>query len=93
MTAQLRDEGEETTYVQPFGGQELRLPVFVTHQEDDVGVLVESSGHADSLPLTSAQVNALKDKQQTLIVKSQSLVLSSNSNSDVLKLTRSPISV
>lgn len=29
------------------------------HQEDDVGVLVKSSGHTDSLPLTSAQVDTL----------------------------------
>lgn len=29
------------------------------HQEDDVGVLVKSSGHTDPLPLTSAQVDAL----------------------------------
>ena len=29
------------------------------HQEDDVGVLVKSSSHADSLPLTTAQVDSL----------------------------------
>lgn len=32
------------------------------HQEDDVGVLVESSGHADSLSLTAAQVDALEHR-------------------------------
>lgn len=31
----------------------------LAHQEDNVGVLVESSGHTDSLSLTSAQVDAL----------------------------------
>ena len=31
-----------------------------SHQEDDVGVLIESSGHADPLPLAPAQVNPLK---------------------------------
>ena len=33
-----------------------------THQEDDVGVLVEGSGHADSLALTARQVDALPPK-------------------------------
>jgi len=32
------------------------------HQEDDVGVLVERSGHADPLPLAATQVDALKHR-------------------------------
>lgn len=33
-----------------------------THQEDDIGMLVESSGHADPLALTTRQVDALSPK-------------------------------
>lgn len=33
-----------------------------THQEDDVSVLVEGSGHADALALTTGQVDALPPK-------------------------------
>ena len=31
----------------------------LAHQEDNVGVLVESPGHTDPLPLTPTQVDAL----------------------------------
>lgn len=37
----------------------LSLDRFQAHQEDDVGVLIKSSGHTDSLSLSSAQVDAL----------------------------------
>lgn len=33
-----------------------------THQEDDIGMLVEGSGHTDSLALTTRQVDALLPK-------------------------------
>lgn len=36
-----------------------------THQEDDIGMLVESSGHADPLALTTRQVDALSPKGGT----------------------------
>lgn len=35
-----------------------------THQEDNIGVLVEGSGHTDSLPLTTRQVDTLSPKQR-----------------------------
>lgn len=33
-----------------------------SYQEDNVGILIESSCHTDSLPLTPTQVNALETK-------------------------------
>lgn len=48
------------------GGSQRKGPKGVagwyTHQEDDMGELVEGSGHADSLALTTRQVDALSPK-------------------------------
>lgn len=38
--------------------------IWDTHQEDNIGVLVEGSGHTDSLTLTTRQVDALSPKER-----------------------------
>lgn len=58
-----------------------------THQKDDVGVLVQSSGHTDPLPLTSTQIDALKHKQQMVFITFV------EKKKDSSRITRSPISV
>lgn len=60
------------------------------HQEDDVGVLVKGSGHADPLPLTSAQVDALHPQQER---KSDLQGEDVMDQSRAQQHTRSPISV
>lgn len=50
------------------------------HQEDDVGVLVESSGHADPLSLSSTQVDALSHSGTITLKHGQKLSRQSHAN-------------